>query len=59
MIEDDPGGRILRLTKDGINVGNIFIILQFRSLADLRAGLNFSETDFDTQGLDTAESVYF
>ena len=55
MVEDNPPGRTLLITKTGANVGTIVVTLQFFSLQEFRA-MGFSETPFDTADTDTAES---
>ena len=56
VVENNPPGRTLLITKDGPNVGTIMVTLQFFSLQQFR-DMGFSESPFDTADTDTAESV--
>ena len=55
VVENDPPGRTLLITKDGVNLGTINMTLVFFSLQEFR-DMGFSEAPFDTAGVDTAES---
>lgn len=56
MPESFPENRELVIAKEGVNIGVISISLRFLTLQQFR-DLQVSQTDFNIQDLDPAESV--